>query len=126
MPTCRHDRVAWIAGPVWRGVGTPPYGPGRKHGVGAAFMAARAGPRFPPSAVGRTDKPGRAACKAARPGPFFIQTTKNSFSCSIYRQNTKIPQSSAGEKAFFVSISQPPLRPRCMIRTSVSPEDCWS
>jgi len=29
MPTCRHDRL------VWRGVGTPPYGPGRWRAVGA-------------------------------------------------------------------------------------------
>ena len=36
-----------MAGPVWRGVGTPPYGPGRKHSVGAACMAARTGPRSP-------------------------------------------------------------------------------
>ena len=69
MPTCRLDHAAWIAGhggcggaaraadsrpyertggQVWRGVGTPPYGPGRKHGVGAAFMAARKRPRFAP------------------------------------------------------------------------------
>ena len=50
--------LAGSGGLVWRGVGTPPYGPGRKHGVGAACMAARTGPRFPPYPR-RTPWPGR-------------------------------------------------------------------
>ena len=39
-------------------------------------------------------------------------TSKNSFSCSIYLQNTKIPHIISGRKSFITSIFQPPVNPR--------------
>ena len=49
-------RVAMAAGLIWRGVGTPPYGPDRKRGVGAASSRPSRPPIsivLPPNAVGR-------------------------------------------------------------------------
>ena len=84
MPPCRHGRIPFpaslavpggavraaasrpyeverwrgtmTAGLIWRGVGTPPYGPDRKRGVGAACMAARNRQRF--QSVWQTPQPG--------------------------------------------------------------------
>ena len=79
---------AWIAGLIWRGVGTPPYVSGRTHAVGAAFMAARASPRFPPHHR-RTSSGGMLA--AVKKPPTFRGRRSN-------RDNTR--RSAAGAVVF--------------------------
>ena len=55
-PGCVDCEPGNSGSPVWRGVGTPPYGPDRKRGVGAACMAARNRQRF--QSVWQTPQPG--------------------------------------------------------------------
>ena len=71
-PGCVDCEPGNSGGPVWRGVGTPPYGPDRKRGVGAAISrpdraAMTEGPMIPAVRHGRL-----IAAHTSRPMPLYF------------------------------------------------------